>query len=63
MNTGKQLERYLIEKRNEILWALVKQGYSVTDIGRMFNMSKSRASVIIRDMPAGYTAKWVKNTP
>lgn len=60
MNLGKQLEPYLIDKRNEIMWALAKQGYTTTDIGRIFNMSKSRASVIIREMPINYTVKWIK---
>lgn len=60
MNVGAQLEPYLIEKRNEIMWALSTQGHSTTDIGRIFNISKSRTSVILRAMPKGYTSKWVK---
>ena len=60
MNVGTQLEPYLIEKRNEIMWALARQGHSTTGIGRMFGMSKSRASVILRAMPKNYVSKWVK---
>ena len=60
VDSGK-LEAYLVEKRNEIIWHLVFQNYTVAQIARMFNF-RHRATVlrIVEKRPEGYKPKWTK---
>jgi transposase len=56
----KELEPYLQEKRNEIIFSLDNQGYNRAQIARIFNMSKSRMNEIVNSKPDGWKDKWVK---
>lgn len=56
----KQIPPYLRDKRNEIVFALAKQGYSQAQLAVLFNLSTSRVSAILSTMPSNYRSKWVK---
>lgn len=56
----KQIPPYLRDKRNELLFALAKQGYSQAQLAIIFNLSTSRISTIIAMMPENYRSRWVK---
>lgn len=61
MKPKEPLEPYLQEKRNEIIFSLADtQGYNGAQIARLFNMSKSRVSEIIKSKPSDWKDKWVK---
>lgn len=57
-----KLEPYLKEKRNELLWALMEQGYTDAQLLRMWqSVTSAMAMKRIRDQkPADYKPKWVK---
>lgn len=56
------MQPYVIEKRNELIWALATQGYTTRQIGFIFGISKSTAHNIMSKMPAGWVSPWIKNT-
>lgn len=56
----KQIPPYLRDKRNELLFALAKQGYSQAQLAIIFNLSTSRISTIVATMPENYRTRWVK---
>ena len=58
---SEKLEVHLQDKRNEIIWHLSLQEYTVAQITRMFNF-RHRTTVlrIIEKRPEGYKPKWVK---
>lgn len=60
VDSGK-LEAHLIDKRNEIIWHLALQDYTIAQIARMFNF-RHRTTVlrIIEKRPEGYKPKWTK---
>jgi len=58
--TKQQIPPYLRDKRNELIFALAKQGYTQAQLATIFNLSVSRMSVIISKMPEGYRTKWFK---
>lgn len=51
---------HLIEKRNELIWALDYQGYSGEEIGVIFNINRSSVKRILDKKPSDYKPKWVK---
>lgn len=51
---------HLIEKYQELVWALAFQGYNNEEIGVVFNRSRSVISRIVNNMPKGYEPKWKK---
>ena len=59
--TGDKVEKYLLEKRDEIMWALDHQGHTPAQIGRIFNIRHLSTVVrIIARKPARYVPKWKK---
>lgn len=56
----KPLEKHLIDKRNELIWALSLQDYTHAQISRIFNINRSTALRIIKKKPSGWQPKWVK---
>lgn len=55
-----ELEPYLVLKRNEIVWSLVKQGYTSAQVSRMFSMPKSTAHKIAGQLPENWVSPWIK---
>lgn len=55
-----RLEEYLMEKRDEIIFALSCQDYTEAQIGRMFRLPRSQIHRMLKRKPAGYSPKWVK---
>lgn len=55
-----KIEKYIKEKRNELIWALALQGYTGAQIGRIFNRDRSTVLRIIGMKPVRWTPKWVK---
>lgn len=55
-------KEHLKEKRNEIIWALLSQGYGYADICSMFSNLSHRSTVmrIAERQPKNYQPKWVK---
>lgn len=53
-------KQYIIEKRDELVWAMSHQDWSNADIARIFNIDPSRVTRIIAVMPKGWKPKWVK---
>lgn len=51
---------FLKEKRNELIWALAKQGYNGAQISQIFNIARSTAHEIIKAMPEGWETPWRK---
>jgi len=62
INRGQPLEQYLLEKRNEIIFALSAQDYTEAQIGRIFRLARVSVHRILKDKPSGYRPKWVKRT-
>lgn len=60
-NEPLRMEAHIREKRDEIVWALFIQGYTPSQIGRLFNI-RHRSTVIriIRRKPYRWIPKWVK---
>lgn len=54
------IEPHLAEKRRELIWSLKVQGYKDAEIGRVFNLSRARVGVLVRDMPKNYQSPWIK---
>lgn len=54
------MEQYLLEKRDELIWALEHQGYNHTQIAKMFNLHKVNIGRIIKSKPNDYRVKWIK---
>lgn len=58
-----RLKGHLMEKRNEMIWALLEpnQGYTYTEIAAMYNnLNKSTVLRIAAKKPKNYRPKWVK---
>lgn len=53
---------HLIEKYQELVWALGIQGYNNNDIGVIFNRNRSVIKRVRDKMPRGWKPKWVKAT-
>jgi len=56
----KHIEPYLREKRQELIWALAKQGYTAAQLSKIFGVDQSTASRIIDAMPKDWRTRWVK---
>ena len=54
------MKQYLYAKRDEIIWSLGSQDYSLADIAAVFNMSKTGVHKIISKRPDGWSSPWVK---
>jgi len=54
------IESHILDKRNEIMWALDVQKYTYAQIGRMFNLHRSTVMRICKGRPATWKVKWVK---
>jgi len=54
------VESFLLDKRNELVWALSFQNYSDAQISRMFNVHRSTILRILRQMPRKWEPKWIK---
>lgn len=54
------IKEYLQDKRNELIWSLAEQDYSLTDIGSIFNLSKTQIHNIVKQRPADWKSPWVK---
>lgn len=52
---------YLREKRAELMWALSKQGYNGAQLAQLFNIARSTAHEIIKQMPEGWETPWHKD--
>ncbi len=50
------------DKRNEIIWALSEkeQGYTLQEIGEIFNINKSTILRIAKLKPKDWKPKWMK---
>lgn len=53
-------EQHILDKRKELVWALAKQGYTMAQLGRLFNISRARVSIIAKEMPTGWQSPWKK---
>lgn len=51
---------YLKDKRNELMWALSKQGFNGSQLAQLFNIHRSTAHEIIKKMPEGWESPWRK---
>jgi hypothetical protein len=56
----KPLEQYLMDKRNELIWALSSQDYTQAQIGRIFNLDRSTIKQIINKKPVNWVTPWFK---
>ena len=54
------MKQYLKEKREQLMWAMSEQDYSLADIGAIFGLPKSTAHDIIKKKPEGWVSPWVK---
>jgi hypothetical protein len=58
-----KVKQHLLDKRDELIWALSLQDYTFADICEIFNI-KHRSTVmrIIARKPVGWLPRWVKIT-
>ena len=54
------MDKYLMAKRNELIWALSAQDYSAAQIGYIFGLNRSTTLRIIKAMPPGWQTPWKK---
>ena len=54
------IEKYIQDKRNELIWALNIQDYTDSQVGRIFKLNRSTVSRIIRSKPKDWKVKWFK---
>jgi len=54
-------KKHLIEKYNELVWALAHQDYTAADIGVIMNRHRSVILRVISKKPREWTPKWVKS--
>ncbi len=54
------IENHLLEKRNELIWALDLQDYTNAQIGRIFNLNRATVLRVIAMKPKDWKPKWVK---
>jgi predicted DNA-binding protein YlxM (UPF0122 family) len=54
------MKQYLYAKRDEIIWSLGSQDYSLADIAAVFNLSKTAVHKIMGKKPDGWSSPWVK---
>lgn len=55
------MKKHLIQKRNELMWALWQQDYNTSDLAEIFNISRQRVHVIVGKMPKGWSTPWSKS--
>lgn len=53
-------KQYLVDKRDELIWALSLQDYSGADIAFIFNVHRSVISNALKKKPRGWKPKWIK---
>jgi len=54
------MEPHLREKRDELIWALDLQGYTLAQIGRIFNRNRATILDVIKKKPKDWVPKWIK---
>lgn len=54
------IEPYLAHKRDEIIWSLIRQGYTPAQISRMFSMPTSTSHKIAARLPENWESPWKK---
>ena len=55
------IRQHLLDKRDELLWALSDQGYNLADLCVIFNITHRNTVLrIINRKPAGWVSRWVK---
>lgn len=54
------MEPYLKDKRDELVWALLDQGYNGAQISRLFGTDRVTIKRIKDERPEDYKVKWVK---
>ena len=57
---NRKVKRHLVEKRNELIWALSLQDYPNVDIGGVFNLNRSTIKRIMAKKPRDWKPKWQK---
>lgn len=55
-----KVEQHLMDKRDELVWALSLQDYNRADIGKIFNVHRSVISRIMKKKPRDWKPKWIK---
>jgi|TARA_R100000750_G_scaffold62574_2_gene56748 DNA-binding CsgD family transcriptional regulator len=55
------MEKYIKDKRDEIIWALESQDYTDKQIASIFNLNRSTVFRIIEAKPKNYKVKWIKS--
>jgi len=56
----KEIEPYIEEKKNELMWGVASQGYNSRQIAYFFGISRSQAHNIMQDVPKNYKSPWSK---
>lgn len=51
---------HLIDKYQELAWALSVQGYNNEEVGIILNRSRSVIKRVVDKMPSDWKPKWVK---
>lgn len=54
------MPQYLKDKRNELIWALSKQGFNGSQLALIFSIHRSTVHEIIKKMPEGWESPWRK---
>ena len=54
------MEKYLNEKRNELVWAMSEQDYNGSQLARIFGTDRMTIKRIIDSKPNDHKTKWIK---
>lgn len=54
------MKQHIKEKRDELIWALSLQEYTLTEIGSIFGLNRSTILRIINKKPKDWQPKWIK---
>lgn len=54
------MKEYVRHKRDELIWALIVQDYSLQDVADMFNINKTAIHRIVKARPKNWESPWKK---
>lgn len=54
------MKTHLRDKRNEYIWSLINQDYSLADLAVIFGLSKTQIFNVKEEMPKGWISPWAK---
>ena len=54
------MKKHIKDKRDELIWALSLQDYTLSEIGTIFGINRSTVLRILENKPKDWQPKWIK---